>query len=334
MSIKSKLRRSSFCFFAGNYQLFPGETSTNIPFTVSTLESGATLNITSSSSNPSAVPNSQNNIVINPTSFPNVSPGSQTGGILIIIPSSAPPGISTITITNTQVVANTTNAVTASFSIQVLQSPTTLFANPTAIGNVATNPIALPYPSTNLVTNLVGGIFSVSATLNAITASDPSDVTIVLEAPNGTSALLLSDAGGTAAAENITLTFNDTNNLAHFNVPAKAVNGGSASYHPTSYDGQSNPLPTNGNAPVPPYFDRMAVFAGINPNGTWKLWVVDNTTGDIVSIANGWSLSISTAPEILRWTPNPPPAALTIPENAYWVRITRAQPASSVIDST
>lgn len=35
-------------------------------------------------------------------------------------------------------------------------------------------------------------------------------------------------------------------------------------------------------------------FAGTHPNGTWKLFAVDDTTGDVGSINAGWSITIST----------------------------------------
>jgi len=299
LSVVHVIQPPTIAAFSTNIiNIFPGE-STNIAFSVTTLESNATLDITAFSSNPSEVPNSPANIIVTPPAFPNVSPGTFTGTIELIIPSGAPHGASTILVTNTQIVAGTTNSVTSSFTVDILQSPTTVFANPAPIGNSATNPIALPYPSTNEVSGLVGGLFSASVTLNALSATVPSDVSILLEAPNGTSVLLLSDAGGTTPSANLTLTFADTNGPVPSTGPL-AANGGSASYHPTGYNGNTNALPTN--APAPPYFDQLRVFSGLsgtNLNGTWSLWVVDNTTSNLVSIANGWTLSISTAPEIV-----------------------------------
>jgi subtilisin-like proprotein convertase family protein len=308
LSVSHVIQAPTLTLSAGPYNLFPG-TTTNIPFSATTLESGGTMTITALSSNPSEVPNSPNNIVITPASFTNLVPGTYPGNIEIIIPTGTPPGNGTIIwVTNTQVVAGATNTESpiVSFTVNVLKSPTTVFANTAPIANSSASNEALPYPSTIAVSNLQGGVFSAAVTLNALTASVPNDVSILLESPDGTPVLLLSDAGGTTAAENITLTFADTNMLAPANAPL-ALNGGSAGYHPTGYNGNTNALPTN--APPPPYFDRMAVFNGLNPNGTWKLWVVDNTTGDTVSLADGWALSIATAPQIALDTPPVPPIA-------------------------
>ncbi len=306
--------------FSGTYQLLPGTSSTNIKFSVTTFESNATLTVTAASSAAGSIPNSPNNIIITPNTFSNAAPGTYTGTIQLIVPSGATAGTATIYVTNTQVVSGTTNVESpiASFNVQILASPSQTFANSTPIGNTASKPVALPYPSPLVVgPGLVGGVASASVTLNSFSASDPADVTVVVEAPDGTSVLLLGGAGGTNAASNLTLTFADTNSLAGSNT-ALAANGASASYHPTGYVGASTPLPTNGvvtpTDPAPPYFDRMAVFNGHNPNGTWNLWVIDNTTGQTVSIANGWSLTLATAP--LLSFDSGTPASLTIPENA------------------
>ena len=49
-------------------------------------------------------------------------------------------------------------------------------------------------------------------------------------------------------------------------------------------------------APAPAASSQTSLggaFTGINPNGVWKLFVVDDTTGDVGSMAGGWSLTIT-----------------------------------------
>ena len=48
-------------------------------------------------------------------------------------------------------------------------------------------------------------------------------------------------------------------------------------------------------APSPSSQTTLAgAFTGIDPNGTWSLYLVDDTTGDVGVLAGGWSLTITT----------------------------------------
>ena len=51
-----------------------------------------------------------------------------------------------------------------------------------------------------------------------------------------------------------------------------------------------------GGSPAGPFPDPqlLSVFNGINPNGTWSLYVVDEAGVDIGSFAGGWELNITT----------------------------------------
>jgi hypothetical protein len=40
----------------------------------------------------------------------------------------------------------------------------------------------------------------------------------------------------------------------------------------------------------------LSVFNGTNPNGTWKLYVIDDSAGDNGEITGGWTLTISASP--------------------------------------
>jgi len=333
LAISHTIQAPKLTIFGGTSNAFPGG-SISVSFTNTTFESNATLTVSASSAAPGSIPNSPANIVITPSSSSNAAPGSSTGTIQLIVPSTATPspvGVpDVITVTLTQVVAGATQTVSQTFNVAVLTTPVITSVNAAPIANVATNPVALPYPSTiTLGPGLIGGVYRASVTLNGFNASNPSDVSMVLQSPSGPSVLLLAAAGGTNPVSNLTLTFADTNSLAPQNT-ALGPNGSSVAYHPTSYVGQNNALPTN--APVPPYLDRMAAFNGVNPNGTWKLFVVDNTTGQTVGISNGWSLTLSTAPLLSFDTP----AAtnnFTIAENAPG-GINQGQLSFNIQDST
>ena len=51
-------------------------------------------------------------------------------------------------------------------------------------------------------------------------------------------------------------------------------------------------------APPAPYQSTMADFIGDSPNGTWSLYVVDDSASDFGSIAGGWTLDVTVGPPL------------------------------------
>ena len=70
-------------------------------------------------------------------------------------------------------------------------------------------------------------------------------------------------------------------------------------------------------APVGPYATALSVFNGTNPNGTWSLYVADDTAQDAGKV-EGWSLQILT--RIV--TANSPPVVIAARMTAPGVPIT------------
>ena len=74
----------------------------------------------------------------------------------------------------------------------------------------------------------------------------------------------------------------------------------SGTYRPANYTpppGFADSFPSP--APAGPYNTAsLALFNGTSPNGVWKLYVVDDTTGDLGNIAGGWTLSITTTESV------------------------------------
>jgi hypothetical protein len=97
---------------------------------------------------------------------------------------------------------------------------------------------------------------------------------------------------------NVTLTFSDA---AASGLPATIVTG---TYRPTN-NTAGDPFPAP--APAGSYGVALSTFIGTNPNGDWRLFVVDDLGGDVGSIASGWSLDITTsnAAPVLNTSGNP-----------------------------
>ncbi len=172
------------------------------------------------------------------------------------------------------------------------------FENANAITIPVMGP-ATPYPAALTISGVAGSVSHLTVTLHGLTHRYPDDLDMVLMGPNGQKVMLMSDAGGgnANAMNNVTVTFDDN---AAFPIPdqARITN---AVYRPANYLIQEDPFPTpsSGPAATPPYGTSLSVFNGINPNGVWRLFIVDDTDVDDGSIARGWSLNIGTGQEVI-----------------------------------
>jgi subtilisin-like proprotein convertase family protein len=164
-----------------------------------------------------------------------------------------------------------------------------------------------PYPSTINVSNLSGTITKVTVTLNSLSHTYLSDVDIMLVSPTGAKLVLFSDIGEETNVESLTVTLDDE---ASSLVPeGSGITSGK--YKPTDRGEEIMPEFAGGvqgdmfpDAPTPALPTDYAApfgsgtlsgqFNGANPNGEWKLYVVDDIGGDSGSISGGWSLSITT----------------------------------------
>jgi subtilisin-like proprotein convertase family protein len=160
---------------------------------------------------------------------------------------------------------------------------------------------ASPYPSVIAVDGLGSSVTDVNVTVSGLSHTWPDDIGLLLVSPTGQSAILMTDSGGDFdhPASGINLTFDDA---ASGTIPPT---GGleSGTYRPTEGTTTANcsaPLSFPDPAPARPYSSSLSVFNSTNPNGIWKLYVIDDTLRDVGSIS-GWSLDISvdtTAPSV------------------------------------
>jgi hypothetical protein len=171
-----------------------------------------------------------------------------------------------------------------------LGAPTTApFSNASAI-TINDNSPASPYPATITVSGVTAPVARVTATISGFTHPFPSDVDVLLEGPLGQAVMLMANVGSTPAT-NATLTFDDT---ALSSLTDPVVSG---TYLPTRLPDSNSPCDTNDDiwappAPAAPYGSALSAFNGLNPNGTWNLFVRDDCVNDSGSIGGGWSLTI------------------------------------------
>jgi subtilisin-like proprotein convertase family protein len=177
---------------------------------------------------------------------------------------------------------------------------TTDAANPTAIDvpdssvyRHSSAPIAIPdsgsaatYPSQLTFSGEVGPVLDVNVQLHGIQHGFLDDLDIMLVGPGGQNVLLMSDAGGGAAA-GLSLLFDDDvpSSLPDSTVPAYG------NYRPTNY-GSGDAFP----APAPaPTGHALSVFDGTDPNGVWQLFIVDDSAGQSGTLTAGWTLVVRTS---------------------------------------
>ncbi|MBX3055053.1 MAG: M36 family metallopeptidase [Anaerolineae bacterium] len=172
--------------------------------------------------------------------------------------------------------------------------------------SIPSSGVATPYPSNIVVSGAGNTVMDVDVQLTGLSHTWPDDIDILLVGPQGQNLIILSDAGGSADIVNTEIIFDDS---AAGTVPDNGplVTG---SYRPTNYEvGDTFPAP----APVASAATTLSTFNGTDPNGTWSLYVVDDTGGDSGSIGSGWCLQIASNPD------NSPPAtaapSITTPIN-------------------
>jgi len=174
-------------------------------------------------------------------------------------------------------------------------------ASPIVINDSLAPPVAAaPYPSSLTVTGFVGQVVSkITVGLYGFTHGFPSDVDILLVGPQGQMTILTANAGGQNrySVTNLTLTFDDAavSTLPIYTRLAsgtfKPTDGYAALGYPNLPFEFPSPAPAgNSNSPT-----ALSVFRNSDPNGTWKLFVVDDVSGDGGTIAGGWSLTVSAA---------------------------------------
>lgn len=149
---------------------------------------------------------------------------------------------------------------------------------------------ASPSPSAVAVTGLPSGITDVNLSLHDIDLAGLEYAEVVLESPDGRRAHVISDAGGDDTLTDVNLVLDDeaAEPLRRNEAPT------SGTYRPVDYDaGDFSEFV--GGADTRNLSSALSTFDGANPNGTWKLYVLQQYDGNPGAISRGWSLQITTA---------------------------------------
>jgi len=152
---------------------------------------------------------------------------------------------------------------------------------------------ASPYPAAISVTGLGGVITDINVKLENIGHSHPDDLDIVVVSPRGDSVELMSDACDGTDFEDFDWTFDDQAAGLMPDNPAGACT--SFFYKPSAYDAASDTWP---GAFPGPHGTALSRFSGENANGTWYLYVTDDSGGDVGDIEGGWSITVTTGPSV------------------------------------
>lgn len=254
-----------------------GSTVRDIPFIIGDVETTARqLTVTATSSDQARIPNA--NIAL--------SGGDATRFISLAATPGAAAGNVNITIT----VSDGTLSTSAILAVEVRAAPGDVYANSAAI-TIRDNNTAQPYPSiiTIPANSLSGRISRISVGIEGFSHPAPDDVDILLVSPGGIKILLLSDAGGSVPVTGARVVFDDTaSGTIPDNGPLLPGIFRASVYSPDD---------TFPNVAAP-YSGRLSDLIGTNPNGDWRLYVLDDTAGQSGQIAQGWTLNIVTSPTL------------------------------------
>jgi len=157
--------------------------------------------------------------------------------------------------------------------------------NPDQI-HIPSSGVADPYPSSMVpISGLSGKVAHVSVTLNQFYHERTSDLKLLLVGPDHhTGVILMAGAGTGVFVKDVTFD-DDASGL----IPEDAEIE-SGSYQPTDYRNvHFFPFP----APIGPYNHTLSALNGLDPNGHWRLYLVDEGLHRDGDILGGWTLNLT-----------------------------------------
>jgi large repetitive protein len=145
------------------------------------------------------------------------------------------------------------------------------------------------YPSEMNVSGFKRGrIRDVNLYIHGFSHTYPDDVDVMLVGPTGKNAVVMSDAGGSFSVSSAYMGIDDESTIP---LPDNADMSGEILRKPANYGDAADAFPSP--APASSGNSALSVFDGSRPNGTWKLYIVDDQSSDGGQIAAGWILRIT-----------------------------------------
>ncbi|WP_162924305.1 cadherin-like domain-containing protein [Rubrobacter indicoceani] len=170
------------------------------------------------------------------------------------------------------------------------------FSNPASIAvpGASASGKASPYPSSLAVSGLGGEVTDVNVTLRGVSHGYPDDIDVLLVSPGGKNVLLMADSGGSRNPGGADITLDDE--ATAFLTDSSLIPSGS--YKPTKNGTSKDEFPAPGPG-AGPFGEKLSAFDGTDPNGEWKLYVRDDSSGEAGTnntgaISGGYSLTIET----------------------------------------
>ncbi len=173
---------------------------------------------------------------------------------------------------------------------------TTTITIPTSGTTVGTSD---PYPATLNVTGVPDGAILKSVKLDGLSQTNLPDMDVLLQSPNGTNVVLMSDVFNTTDATGLNLVIQDgAPTITTSTVPASGTYGPSNTTTPETWVA---PGPGSITQATP----ALSMFGSSNHNGVWNLFIVDDASGDVGSLTS-WSLTFEITPDpsvVYTWSP-------------------------------
>lgn len=152
------------------------------------------------------------------------------------------------------------------------------------------------YPSTMTVSGMPGTIDQAIVSFNNLSHDYPRDLDMLLVGPGGQSMVIASDVGGGDPVGGLSFVLADSAPR-----PLSPDTIAMARYRPTDRDASGAfpaPAPAGPHASAAPVGAATfaSVFGGTDANGTWSLYILDDTDGDAGQLAGGWCIQFSDSP--------------------------------------